>query len=40
MFLLLVLVIALLKETKQRSLHSDSIIGKKEGLSLQAEFLM
>jgi hypothetical protein len=38
MFLLLVLVIVLLKETKQRSLYSGNIIGKKESFGLQAEF--
>jgi hypothetical protein len=40
MFLLLVLVIALLKEIKQRSLCSGNIIKRKEGFSLLAEFLI
>jgi hypothetical protein len=40
MFLLLVLVIVLLKEIKHRSLYSGSIIKKKEGLGLLAEFLI
>jgi hypothetical protein len=38
MFLLLVLAIVLLKETEQRSLYSDSIIGKKEAFGFQAKF--
>jgi hypothetical protein len=40
MFLLLVLAIALLKETERRLLRSGSIIEKKEGHSFQAIFLM
>jgi hypothetical protein len=38
MFLLLVLVIILLREIKQRLLCSGSIIEKKEGRSFQAIF--
>jgi hypothetical protein len=38
MFLLLVLAIVLLKERKQRSLRSGSIIERKEGCGSQAIF--
>jgi hypothetical protein len=40
MFLLLVLAIALLKETKQRSLRSGGIMERKESYGFQAIFLM
>jgi hypothetical protein len=40
MFLLLVLAIVLLKETKQRSLRSGSIIKRKKGPSFQTRFLI
>jgi hypothetical protein len=40
MFLLLVLDIVLLRETKQRSLRSGNIIEKKENHGFQAIFLM
>jgi hypothetical protein len=40
MFLLLVLAIVLPKETKQQSLRSGTIIGRKESLGFQAEFLI
>jgi hypothetical protein len=40
MFLLLVLAIVLLRETKQRSLRSGSIIRKKETFGFQAKFLI
>jgi hypothetical protein len=40
MFFLLVLAIVLLREIKQQSLYSGSIIRKKENLSFLAKFLI